>query len=174
MHSISLCRLWQTFIRGYVEPDTTLNFGTIHGGTGKNIVPGQVTLAGEIRSREHTKAVRLIEQVESVFTECARKAGGIAHCSSREHIRAYEIQTTAETVQRFQKAAKDIGIVQPEPVDTFGGSDANRLNEHGIETIVLSCGMEEVHTTSEYIKIAELKKSAELAYRLMTIEEDVK
>ena len=160
------------FQTGHVEPDTTLNFGTIHGGTGKNIVPEQVTLTGEIRSRVHTKAVQLMEQVERVFTEYARKAGGVAYCSSREHIRAYEIPTTAETVQRFRKAAKDIGIPQPELVDTFGGSDANRLNEHGIETIVLSCGMEAVHTTSEYIKIAELKKSAELAYRLMTIQEE--
>lgn len=162
------------FKTGHVEQDTTLNFGTIHGGTGKNIVPEQVTLTGEIRSREHTKAVQLMEQVESVFTEYARKAGGVAHCQSREHIRAYEIPEADETVRRFQKAAKAMGIAEPKLVETFGGSDANRLNEHGISTIVLSCGMEQVHTTSEYIKITELRKSAELAYRLMTIEEDIK
>ncbi len=158
---------------GHVDDETTLNFGTIHGGTGKNIVPGEVVLEGEIRSSDHEKALRLMEQVERAFTECARKAGGVAYCCSREHIRAYRIPENEECVKRFEKAAKSIGIEEPVLTATFGGSDANRLNAHGIQTIVLSCGMEEVHTTSEYIKREELLKSASLTYRLMTLEEEI-
>ncbi len=160
---------WKT---GHVDPETTLNFGTIHGGTGKNIVPGEVVLTGEIRSSDHGKALQLMAQVERSFTECARKAGGVAYCCSEEHIRAYRIPKTERTVKRFERAAKSIGIEKPTLTGTFGGSDANRLNAHGIQTIVLSCGMEEVHTTSEYIKLKELTKSASLTYQLMTMQEE--
>ena len=37
---------------GRIDEDLTLNFGTIIGGSGKNIVPESVEIEGEIRSME--------------------------------------------------------------------------------------------------------------------------
>ena len=57
---------------------------------------------------------------------------------------------------------------EPECITTYGGSDANRLNANGIETIVLACAMENSHSTEEYTTVSELERSARLTLRLMT------
>ncbi|MBO4799369.1 MAG: M20/M25/M40 family metallo-hydrolase, partial [Lachnospiraceae bacterium] len=72
----------------------------------------------------------------------------------------------SETARHFIKAAEKTGLA-PKLITTYGGSDANRLNEQGIETIVLSCGMENAHTKNEYIEMDELEKSAELTLSLI-------
>ena len=72
-------------------------------------------------------------------------------------------------MQRFMQAAEACGIEKVNLITTFGGSDGNRFNEHGIQTMVLACAMENVHTTSEYVKIEEFVKSAELTVKLMTV-----
>lgn len=153
---------------GKTDEETTVNFGTINGGTGKNIVPEKITITGEVRSLDHEKAKKTMEGIIETFSHNARKAGGVAYCYCHEHIRAFTVDRNKETVKHFMQALPACDMNEIDLITTFGGSDANRLNEHGIETIVLACGMENVHTTKEYIAIKELKKSAELALRLMT------
>lgn len=157
---------------GYVEDDTTVNFGTISGGTGRNIVPAEVKIRGEIRSLRHERAMKEAEAIFESFRINARKAGGLAHCQAQEHIRAYRREENDAVVKHFEMAAKAAGIHETKRITTFGGSDGNRLNEHGIETIVLACAMENAHTTEEYTKTEELVKSARLTLKLMTTLEE--
>ena len=103
------------------------------------------------------------------FEENARKAGGIAHCSKKEHIRAYRIDETDPTVERFKRACEAEGL-ENRQIITLGGSDANRLNAAGIHAIVIANGMQNVHSTSEYTRLSDLKRCAELTLKLMTIE----
>ena len=51
---------------------------------------------------------------------------------------------------------------EPEFVQTFGGSDNNCFAEHGIPGLVLSCGMQNVHTVDEFIRIADIRDSVML------------
>ena len=151
---------------GWVDETTTVNFGIISGGSGINTVPESVNIKGEVRSLDHTRAKKETEEIFKRFEETARKAGGVAFCSSNEHIEAYEVSEDSETARHFLKAAERAGLAS-KLVTTYGGSDANRLNEQGIETIVLSCGMENAHTKNEYIEMDELEKSAELTLSLI-------
>lgn len=154
---------------GHIDSETTVNFGTISGGTGKNIVPEKIVIAGEIRSTNHEKASMQTEKVFRTFHDKAKKAAGIAYCCKHEHIRAFERKSSDAVAQRFMQAAKACEIEKTDLITTFGGSDGNRLNEHGIQTMVLACAMENVHTTTEYVNIEEFVKSAELTLQLMTI-----
>jgi len=43
-----------------------------------------------------------------------------------------------------------------------GGSDANIFNAHGITTLNLATGMNKVHSTDEYIRVADLAAVAAL------------
>ena len=61
---------------GHIDSETTVNFGTISGGTGKNIVPERVTITGEIRSTNHENALIITEEVFQTFRHMAKKAGG--------------------------------------------------------------------------------------------------
>lgn len=156
---------------GHVYEDVTVNFGTIIGGTGKNIVPETVEIEGEIRSLEHEKAIAETEKIRTEFERFAREYGGSVEVTVTEQVHSYRVLKNRNLVKRFIKAAGEAErCIKPECIDTFGGSDANRLNKNGIETIVLACGMENCHSTGEYTSIEELEKSTELTLRLMTAD----
>lgn len=157
------------FKTGHVDEETTVNFGTIAGGTGKNIVPENVRITGEVRSLNHQKASDEVERILDRFQQNARKAGGIARCCRNDHIRAFKTDENEVVVSRFLRAARSAGIDNPELIATMGGSDGNRFQENGIKTVVLACAMENVHTTREYAVIKELERAAELVLTLMTV-----
>ena len=57
--------------------------------------------------------------------------------------------------------------VEPWTTYTGGGTDGNNFNAHGIETVVLACGMEHEHTTQERIAIRNLADASQVVYQLM-------
>lgn len=158
---------------GHTNEDTTLNFGVIIGGQGRNIVPDDIYLEGEIRSFNPDNAREEVVHVEETFRNEAAELGGEIEISMKEHIKAYSIKEEHPVVKRFAKALLEKERCRmPECIVTYGGSDANRLNANGISTVVMACGMENCHTKEEYTNIEELIKSAELTLKLMTLEEE--
>ena len=155
---------------GRLDSVSTVNFGTIRGGTQNNVVPDSVTITGEVRSLEHERASELLHAIAEHFREAAEEKGGKTEFSAVEHVRAYRVDERSATVRHFQKAAKAVGLPETKLVTTCGGSDANRLNEHGIEAITVACAMENVHTTAEYTICSELVRAAELATALLTVK----
>ena len=153
---------------GRIDPESTVNFGTIHGGTLDNIVPDQVTVTGEVRSLSHEKAEKLLSEISEVFRTAAAEAGGSAAVTISERVHAYHVEAESNTVRHFMRAATAAGLSKTDLITTCGGSDANRLNEHGIEAIVVSCAMEDVHTTHEHSDVSELVRAAELATSILT------
>ena len=152
---------------GRIDAQTTVNIGRIEGGTAINIVPEDIRLKGEVRSLDHSEAVRWLDSILKQFEENARKVGGIAHCSRTEHIRAYRIEETDPAAERFIKAC-EAEKLEGRRITTLGGSDANRLNAAGIHAIVIANGMREVHSTSEHTSLGDLERCAALILRLMT------
>lgn len=80
---------------------------------------------------------------------------------------AYKVSRTENVVKRFEEACGDLNI-EPNLIETFGGSDNNSFLRNGIKGIVLASAMENVHTVREYCDIEELKKSLQLVLKLMT------
>jgi tripeptide aminopeptidase len=56
---------------------------------------------------------------------------------------------------------RGLGIT-PRLVPTGGGTDGNILNLAGIETVQISAGMDEVHTTHEHVAVDYMVQGAEL------------
>lgn len=154
---------------GRVRKDLTVNFGTIRGGTGKNIVPAEVITKGEIRSTNGRLALTEAERIRKVFTKAAESYHGTVQVFITEHVRAYSVPKQTKTVRMYQKAVSEaLRCTTPECIVTYGGSDANRLNEHGIETIVVACGMQNCHSTQESTTVEELTRAASIVLALMT------
>ena len=142
--------------------------------------------SGEICKEYHRFQLRVIRMLSSLA-----ESGVVDFSSTKSHplkyivsdetsslvemiLDSYPISNAAKNdlrapTRHFLWYAEQLGI-KPECIDTFGGSDANRLNKNGIETIVLACGMENCHSTGEYTSIEELEKSTELTLRLMTAD----
>ena len=67
------------------------------------------------------------------------------------------------------KALRNMGI-EPVIKSTGGGSDVNIYNAKGKISVDLSSGMEKVHSSNEYVKVAELEKLAELILEICTLD----
>ncbi|MEE1312377.1 MAG: M20/M25/M40 family metallo-hydrolase [Lachnospiraceae bacterium] len=168
IHAISIMSNAIAKIRqGRFDEETTFNIGTISGGKALNIVPEICTCTGEVRSYHHEKALKCIEEAKEIFLQEAHKEGAVCEFSDRVDVTAYKIEDSNQTVKRFQKSCRNLGI-EPELTSTFGGSDNNNFVKNNINGIVLSCGMYQVHSTKEYALIEELKKGAALVAELLT------
>ena len=157
---------------GHVNEDTTVNFGVIGGGTGKNVVPAEVHILGEIRSLRHEAALEQADAIRRVFAREAESLGGAAKVEVTEEIRAYAIGEDEPAVRRYRASLASLGWGEGKFITTYGGSDNNRFAAHGIRGIVTACAMFDVHSTHEYTDIESLARSAELTLRLMTMEEE--
>ena len=151
---------------GRVDEDTTLNIGIIQGGTATNIVPEKCVISGEVRSYDHEKALRLVEQVKEAFEKETRLLRAFMDMDVSVDLKAFHTDKEEAVVRGFEGACRQLGITS-ELTETFGGSDCNTFAEHGICGIVLSCGMYEVHSVREYTTVSDLLNGAALAAELI-------
>lgn len=151
---------------GRVGDDTTFNIGTILGGTQTNIVPEKTVFRGEIRSYDHEKALKLCEDTARQARLTAGQYGAAGSFTKEVHLKAYETSRTSVCAAHFREAAERLSLT-PEFTETFGGSDNNIFAENGIEGLVLSCGMHNVHSTEEYTTTDELLEGARLIRELI-------
>ncbi len=166
----------------------TVNIGKIQSGHATNIVTEECFIEGEVRSFNHDEAVNEVKRIGDIFKEEAEKlvlesaqgaeGNGSELAVGRRHgecefdyevnIRAFDIPEEKEVCQRFKKACANLGL-SGDLVSTHGGSDNAFFVENGIDGIVLSCGMYNVHSLDEYSYVDDLVKGAELVAELITL-----
>ena len=152
---------------GRLNEKTLLNFGKVYGGLQRNSVPDYVNIIGEVRSLDREEAIQTLDGVKAIFEEEALKIGGKIKLDYDVKIEAYNVKKDSDTVKDFINALSKLGYKGPELINTFGGSDNNNLNKHGIQGIVISSGMNLCHTVNEYTSVDELIKSIKIVLTLM-------
>jgi len=145
---------------GRIDEETTANIGIISGGRASNIVPDEVRLKGEVRSRNEEKLKKYTEQLKKITEDTAQEFKAKAEVKINRKYNCYNLSPHEQVVKVALKAAKDLGL-QALLCPSGGGSDANIFNKKGIPSVDLAVGMEKVHTVEEYIPVEELKKSTE-------------
>jgi tripeptide aminopeptidase len=156
--------------QGRIGEGMTVNIGTIEGGKARNIVSEECVLRGEVRSSQHEKAVAEIELIEAVIREITEEYQAKYEFETSIGCLAYEIAKDHPVITRFQKACDKIDC-PVELVSTFGGSDNNNFVKNGITGIVMSCGMNQVHSCKEYTEIDELERCTSILINLLTDRE---
>lgn len=151
---------------GRIDAETTCNIGTIKGGLATNIVPELVEIMAEVRSRNEAKLQAQVKHIVSGFETAASKWGAIADITVSHSYPALNVAADDPAVLWAMQAVRNIGIT-PRLEATGGGSDGNILAGKGLTSIVLSVGMEKVHSKDEYIKIAQLAKGAEMVLAII-------
>jgi len=151
---------------GRIDFETTSNIGIINGGIATNIVPDQVEVKCEARSRSMEKLKAQTDHMKDTFEQIAKDHGG--QCEVVVH-KAYDPYVLSETDQVVTLAVKAIHNLGLTPVigATGGGSDANFFNKYGVPTAVLGIGMSKVHTADEYITEVDLYNNAELVIAII-------
>lgn len=154
---------------GRIDEETTANVGVIQGGAATNIVPEQVTIRAEARSRDEHKLDRQVATMRAAFEAAAERHGATVDWQSTRAYGPIRIPDDAPVVTLCQRAARAAGF-EPRLVATGGGSDVNIFNMHGIVAVNLSVGYKDIHSTSEHIAVDDVVGAARLVEALLTIE----
>jgi len=160
-HTISKMNL------GRIEPGTTCNIGIIEGGIATNIIPEKVEIKAEARSLKEDKLEKLTSKIINDFVTCAKENGAKAKFKVKREYDGFKILQNELPIIMAKNIFKKLGI-KSKIISTVGGSDVNILNSKGKMAINLSAGMENVHSSKEYVKIAELEKLTILILELCT------
>ncbi|MGP4061788.1 M20/M25/M40 family metallo-hydrolase [Halobacillus sp. H74] len=145
---------------GRIDDETTANIGRFEGGQKTNIVCDHVEVLAEARSLNPDKMEAQVEKMKKAFTETAEEMGGEVDIDIEIMYPGYKQQAGDEVVEVARSAAARIGR-ESQLLTSGGGSDANVIAGHGVPTVNLSVGYEEIHTTNERMPVGELEKIAE-------------
>lgn len=154
--------------QGRTDENTTVNIGMIEGGKARNIVSDECLIKGEVRSLSHEKAEAEIRNIKNTFASVAEKYEAKLSFTTDIGCLAYRIDAGHPVVENFLAACKELGY-ESRLIDTFGGSDNNNFVKHGISGIVMACGMNKVHSCSEYTHVDELVRCCNIVIKLLTI-----
>ena len=154
--------------QGLLGDGLTLNIGTISGGRTSNIISDSCRCTGEARGMDHSAACEAVKELSERIEEYCDRAGAKFDFNSEIMIRAYETPETDISCRNFVKACSSLGM-DGTLVATRGGSDNNVFAQKGINGIVLSCGMNNTHSVTEYINISELEKGSRLIAEILKI-----
>ncbi|WP_138416813.1 M20/M25/M40 family metallo-hydrolase [Aquibacillus sediminis] len=146
---------------GRIDEETTANIGRFEGGSKTNIVCDHVEILAEARSLVPEKMKTQVDKMKRAFTETAEKMGGSVELDVNVMYPGYKQQEGDHVVEVARRAAKTIGR-DSKLLESGGGSDANIISGHGIPTVNLAVGYEDIHTTNERMPIDDLVKVAEL------------
>jgi tripeptide aminopeptidase len=163
---------------GKVDDETTANLGLIEGGRALNIIPNQVIVRGECRSRDNAKMERQIQHMVECFERAVERASvtlegrhfnASLEYTARTEYEAMNLPDDTPIVRKVVEAARRAGrVVKPEA--TGGGCDANILNRRGLVVANLGTGMRDIHTVREWLDINDMVSTAEVTLELIRLQ----
>jgi tripeptide aminopeptidase len=157
----------------------TSNVGTFGGrddrsaGDATNVVTDYVHIRGESRSHDSRFVQAITRAYRNAFRTAASKVrddrarGAKVRFTARRDYYPFRLKPTVPVVRHAVVAAERVGL-QPTLRVTNGGLDANWMVRHGIPTITFGAGQRQVHTTEEYVEVADFLAACQLALALAT------
>ncbi|MBS3957626.1 MAG: M20/M25/M40 family metallo-hydrolase [Clostridiales bacterium] len=146
---------------GRLDLQTTANAGTLRSGSATNVVPATAELTGECRSLDDVRVEEVRQAMDTAMREAAARHGGRVEIAWERQYGAFAVPADAPVLAVVRDACGDIGV-EPRLFTTGGGSDASVFAASGAPTLVLSCGMHDVHSASESIALADMEALAAL------------
>lgn len=149
----------------------TSNVGVFHGGDATNVVTPHVQIRAEARSHDPKFRQRIVREIEKAFQRAAKKVKnssrqkGKVTIEGRLDYESFRLADDEPCVVTAADAVRAIGL-KPQLNVSNGGLDANWMAVHGIPTVTLGCGQDEIHTVNERLEIAAFENACRVALRL--------
>jgi tripeptide aminopeptidase len=153
---------------GRLDDETTVNVGTISGGTGMNVVPEHCSLLAEVRGMSPERAEAVTAEVIDRIHEAANRTE--CECDVEVSVEptftGYRLDAATPAVRAAEAALQRCGY-QPVHVSSGGASDANALIAQGFATVNLANGTERNHEPGERVSVVALEGMLEVALALL-------
>jgi tripeptide aminopeptidase len=153
---------------GRLDPGTTVNVGTISGGTAMNVVAESCTLLAEARALDDQRA----EAVVAEIVDRLHEAANLSDCdcdvdiSVQRTFSGYNLPVNSRPVRVAEQALRACGH-EPVRVASGGGSDANALIAQGFATVNIANGTERAHEPGERVSATALEEMLDVAIALL-------
>jgi tripeptide aminopeptidase len=151
---------------GRIDDETTANVGTIAGGTATNVVAERCDVALEARSLDDAKAGEAVSGIVDAFTEAAADFECDVETTVERLFRAYRLPASAPPVAAASAALAELGI-EPNPIATGGGSDANVFVANGLAVLNVANGTERNHQPDETVTVTALETALDVALGIL-------
>jgi tripeptide aminopeptidase len=151
---------------GRLDANTTANVGRIEGGTASNVVAERCYVQCEARSTDHERAGEVATSIVDSMTEAASDRECDLEIHVEELFRAYKVPRATRPVEVAAAALGDVGI-EPQPISTGGGSDANVFQARGFPCVNLANGTKGAHQPDESVTVDALEAMLEVALGLV-------
>jgi tripeptide aminopeptidase len=147
------------------QPRTTLNVGTISGGSSINTIAAEAMLELDLRSENGATLEELARHVEQIVGS-AQKPGVLVELETIGQRPVGELSAEHWLVKLAQNCLHEVGVV---PRLNIGSTDANLPLSLGLPaiTVGLTTGGR-AHTVHEFINIAPLEKGVEQLVNLVS------
>lgn len=149
---------------------TRINIGTLSAGKARNVVPGNLTLQGEVRSFLHGKELEArVEQLQSAFAKAAERNSAEVKFSTKQLALAYKVDPSEPLLHIYKNVIEQRGRTF-EMKETFVASDANALRgEKGLKVFVVSTGVKNEHSVEETVNLSELEQLGKDLVRVLEL-----
>ncbi|WP_339310472.1 M20/M25/M40 family metallo-hydrolase [Paenibacillus sp. FSL M7-0896] len=151
---------------GRIDNETTANIGKFAGGGPTNVVCDHVQLDAEARSIVQEKVELQIASMREALETTARDHGAQSEFRSEIIYPAFSFNGNDPVVQLADRAITSLGLTT-RLFASGGGSDANVFNGLKVPVVNLAVGYEDIHTTKERIKAADIVKVASLVVAIV-------
>lgn len=143
--------------QGEIIKDVTFNIGLITGGTARNSVSGEAVFNAEFRSFDTKKLIKAVTYVENIINDTVKSFGTSAIIDSEFEFDGYKLEKKHKLFESLEKTFQKLNL-KPNYYETFGGSDANIFNAHGIMCVPIGSAYYLAHRYDEYVKISEMEQ----------------
>ena len=153
---------------GKKQDGSTLNIGTISGGTFVNVVPGKVVMKGEARAYEQNRINERLVEIENAASSACEKTGCTYSIRKieEEGAPAFSIEPSNKIVELAKKASAATGVEFN--LDSLNGTcEANVISGKFDNIICMSRGGNMPHSKNESITKQELKAAETLIENLI-------
>lgn len=157
----------------------TSNVGSFGGrdgasaGEATNVVTDYVHIRGESRSHDLKFASTITAAYKEAFKQAAEKVRddkgrpAKVRFESRRDYYPFRLKDSAPVVKYAQSALESAGF-QPNLRTANGGLDANWMVRHGVPTVTLGAGQNNIHTVEEFVDVPEYLNGCRVALTLAT------
>jgi tripeptide aminopeptidase len=153
---------------GRLDEHSTVNVGTISGGTAVNVVAEDCTLELEARALGDERAEELVAEIVDRLHEAANRSD--CDCdvdvSVQRTFSGFQIPAASPPLRVAEAALRACGH-EPVRISSGGASDANALLTQGFPTVNMANGTERNHEPGERVSVSALEEMLDVALALL-------